>query len=170
VENFVGRKFYGIEEDQTAIDGNRKSKRRAKSRDTEETGETAQGVFDRRWLAGGAIYHRVSQGTRRQLSLSLLPSTKENIMATTTATQAQTNTAAGSGQADMAESMIRTIDESTIEATNISLFHILTLGSIGASLALFFAGKKQAGIFVGLWPPTFQALKAVADTNKNKGK
>lgn len=91
-------------------------------------------------------------------------------MATTTATQAQTNTAAGSGQADMAESMIRTIDESTIEATNISLFHILTLGSIGASLALFFAGKKQAGIFVGLWPPTFQALKAVADTNKNKGK
>ncbi len=91
-------------------------------------------------------------------------------MATTTATQAQTNTAAGTGQADMAESMIRTIDESTIEATNISLFHILTLGSIGASLALFFAGKKQAGIFVGLWPPTFQALKAVADTNKKKGK
>ncbi len=89
-------------------------------------------------------------------------------MATATATQAQTNTAAGSG--DMAESMIRTIDESTIESTNISLFHILTLGSIGASLALFFAGKKQAGIFVGLWPPTFQALKAVADTNKKKGK
>jgi hypothetical protein len=43
----------------------------------------------------------------------------------------------------MAESMIRTIDESTIEATNISLFHILTLGSIGASLALFFAGKSK---------------------------
>ncbi len=89
-------------------------------------------------------------------------------MATATATQAQTSTATGSG--DMAESMIRTIDESTIEATNISLFHILTLGSIGASLALFFAGKKQAGIFVGLWPPTFQALKAVADTNKKKSK
>ncbi len=91
-------------------------------------------------------------------------------MATTTATQAQTNTATGSGQTDMAESMIRTMDESTKEATGISLFHILTLGSIGASLALFFAGKKQAGIFVGLWPPTFQALKSVADTNKKKGK
>ncbi len=88
----------------------------------------------------------------------------------TTATQTQTSPTAGSGQMDAAESMIRTIDESTIESTNISLFHILTLGSIGASLALFFAGKKQAGIFVGLWPPTFQALKAVADTNKKKGR
>lgn len=44
-----------------------------------------------------------------------------------------------------------------------SLFHILTLGSIGASLALFLSGKKEAGIFVGLWPPTFQALKSVVD-------
>lgn len=86
----------------------------------------------------------------------------------TTATQAQARATAGSGQADAAESMIRTIDESTMESTNISLFHILTLGSIGASLALFFAGKKQAAIFVGLWPPTFQALKSVADTNRKK--
>jgi hypothetical protein len=69
---------------------------------------------------------------------------------------------------DAAESMLRTIDASTKSATGISLFHILTLGSIGASLALFFTGNKQAGIFVGLWPPTFQALKAVADTNKDK--
>lgn len=69
---------------------------------------------------------------------------------------------------DAAESLLRTIDQSTKEATGISLFHMLTLGSIGASLALFFSGNKQAGIFVGLWPPTFQALKAVADTNKDK--
>jgi hypothetical protein len=52
--------------------------------------------------------------------------------------------------------------------SRISLFHILTLGSIGASIALFFSGNKQAGIFVGLWPPTFQALKSVVDKNKNK--
>jgi hypothetical protein len=71
-------------------------------------------------------------------------------------------------QRDAAESLLRTIDASTKGATGISLFHILTLGSIGASLALFFSGNKQAGIFVGLWPPTFQALKAVADTNKDK--
>lgn len=71
---------------------------------------------------------------------------------------------------DAAESLLRTIDESTKSATGVSLFHILTLGSIGASLALFFSGNKQAGIFVGLWPPTFQALKAVADTNKDKDK
>ncbi len=88
----------------------------------------------------------------------------------TTATQAQTRATAESGQTDAAESMIRTIDESTKESTGISLFHILTLGSIGASLALFASGKKQAAIFVGLWPPTFQALKSVADTNKKKGR
>jgi hypothetical protein len=76
----------------------------------------------------------------------------------------------GATQRDAAESLLRTIDESTKSATGISLFHILTLGSIGASLALFFSGNKQAGIFVGLWPPTFQALKAVADTNKDKDK
>ncbi|MBA3711173.1 MAG: hypothetical protein H0W76_01845 [Pyrinomonadaceae bacterium] len=69
---------------------------------------------------------------------------------------------------DMAESMLRSIDHSTKQATGVSFFHILTLGSIGASLALFLSGKRTAGIFVGLWPPTFQALKAVADTNKNK--
>ena len=73
-------------------------------------------------------------------------------------------------QKDVAESVLRTIDRSTKQATGLSLFHILTLGSIGASIALFFSGKKQAGIFVGLWPPTFQALKAVADTNKEDQK
>jgi hypothetical protein len=73
-------------------------------------------------------------------------------------------------QKDVAESVLRTIDRSTKSATGISLFHILTLGSIGASIALFFSGKKQAGIFVGLWPPTFQALKSVADTNQEDKK
>ncbi len=71
---------------------------------------------------------------------------------------------------DAAESMIRTLDGSTKQATGVSLFHILTLGSIGASLALYFSGNRQAAIFVGLWPPTFQALKAVADTNKENRK
>jgi hypothetical protein len=83
----------------------------------------------------------------------------------------QTSTGTGGGQMaglDAAESMLRTVDESTQGATGISLFHILTLGSIGASIALFFSGNKQAGIFVGLWPPTFQALKSVVDKNKNK--
>jgi hypothetical protein len=80
------------------------------------------------------------------------------------------NQSADGGQKDIAESVLRTIDRSTKGATGISLFHILTLGSIGASIALFFSGNKQAGIFVGLWPPTFQALKAVADTNKEDQK
>jgi hypothetical protein len=87
------------------------------------------------------------------------------VQATATRTSQETNT---TGQKDAAESLIRTVDESTKQATGISLFHILTLGSIGASIALFLSGNKQAGIFVGLWPPTFQALKSVADTNKRE--
>ncbi len=73
-------------------------------------------------------------------------------------------------QADVVESTLRTVDQSTKQTTGISLFHILTLASIGGSLALFFAGKKSAAIFVGLWPPTFQALKSVADTNRENKK
>jgi hypothetical protein len=86
--------------------------------------------------------------------------------------QGTTGYQAGEGgvQKDVAESALRTIDKSTKKATGISLFHLLTLGSIGASIALFLAGKKQAGIFIGLWPPTFQALKSVADTNKEDRK
>jgi hypothetical protein len=94
--------------------------------------------------------------------------------AATKVTQGNTGTAnentamTTGGNKDVVESTLRTVDESTKQTTGVSLFHILTLASIGGSLALFFAGKKSAAIFVGLWPPTFQALKSVADTNKNK--
>jgi hypothetical protein len=71
-------------------------------------------------------------------------------------------------QTDRAEEVLKTIDNSTVDSTGISLFHILTIGSIGASLALFFTGNKQAGIFVGLWPPTFQALKSVVDKSNKQ--
>lgn len=77
--------------------------------------------------------------------------------------------AAGGASTDVAESMLRNIDQSTKQSTGISLFHILTLGSIGASIALFLSGKKEAGIFVGLWPPTFQALKAVTEKRNTSG-
>lgn len=90
--------------------------------------------------------------------------------ATPALNQGKTGFSATGEQKDVAESMIRTIDQSTKKATGISLFHILTLGSIGASIALFLSGKKQAGIFIGLWPPTFQALKSVADTNQEEKK
>jgi hypothetical protein len=99
-------------------------------------------------------------------------------MATAASKVTQGNTGTGnqntamtaSNSNDVVESTLLTVDESTKSATGVSLFHILTLASIGGSLALFFAGKKSAAIFVGLWPPTFQALKSVADTNKNKNK
>ncbi|HEX7174416.1 MAG TPA: hypothetical protein VF240_03930 [Pyrinomonadaceae bacterium] len=76
----------------------------------------------------------------------------------------------GGATKDVVESTARGLDQTTKQATGISLFHLLTLGSIGASIALYIAGKKDAAIFVGLWPPTFQALKAVADTNKEDKK
>lgn len=69
---------------------------------------------------------------------------------------------------DASESMLKTVDDSTKGATGVSLFHILTFGSIGASIALYLAGKRQAGIFVGLWPPTFQALKSAVDKSAKR--
>jgi hypothetical protein len=67
---------------------------------------------------------------------------------------------------DTVESTARSIDEKVKQSTGLSLFHILTLGSIGASIALFMAGKKNLAIFIGLWPPTFQALKAASQTKQ----
>lgn len=69
---------------------------------------------------------------------------------------------------DAVEKTARNIDEAVKRGTGLSLFHILTLGSIGASIALFIAGKKNLAIFIGLWPPTFQALKAASE-NKQGG-
>ncbi|HYP28007.1 MAG TPA: hypothetical protein VE262_14925 [Blastocatellia bacterium] len=67
---------------------------------------------------------------------------------------------------DMAERTARNLDTPVKNATGLSLFHWLTLGSIGASIALFAAGKKDLAIFIGLWPPTFQALKAASENKQ----
>lgn len=76
---------------------------------------------------------------------------------------------AAAATTDAAESILKTVDESTKGTTGVSLIHMLTLGSIGASIALYLSGKKSAAIFVGLWPPTFQALKSVVDKNSREG-
>jgi hypothetical protein len=70
------------------------------------------------------------------------------------------------GKPDAVERTARSIDESVKSTTGLSMFHILTLGSIGASIALYMAGKKDLAIFIGLWPPTFQALKAASQTKQ----
>jgi hypothetical protein len=80
----------------------------------------------------------------------------------------QTGTDTQTSKRDAAETMLKTVDGATQKSTGVSLFHILTLGAIGASVALFLAGKKSAGIFIGLWPPTFQALKAVVDKGNKR--
>jgi hypothetical protein len=69
------------------------------------------------------------------------------------------------GERDMAESMARNVDEKTMNVAGISIFHILTLASILGSIYLFMSGKKMEAIFVGLWPPTFQALKSATENS-----
>lgn len=60
---------------------------------------------------------------------------------------------------DPLESRIHAIDSAVADQTGLGLLNWLTLGSIAASIYLFASGKRQLGIFIGLWPPTFQALK-----------
>lgn len=60
---------------------------------------------------------------------------------------------------DVAESTIRRADERTREATGMSAMHLLTIGAIAASVGLYIAGRKQLAIFIGLWPPTLQAMR-----------
>lgn len=67
------------------------------------------------------------------------------------------------GDRDVAETIIGNIDRATTRTARTSIFHVLSLASIGASLALWFNGKKTEAIFVGLWPPTFEALKSAAE-------
>lgn len=59
-------------------------------------------------------------------------------------------------------------DRAVQENTGASLLHWLTMGSIAASIILFLTGRKQEGIFIGLWPPTFQALGAALRHNKHE--
>lgn len=63
---------------------------------------------------------------------------------------------------DRVESALRSIDERTAERAGVSLFHVLTLASIVGAIALFIKGRKLEGIFMGLWPPTFEALSSAA--------
>ena len=69
---------------------------------------------------------------------------------------------AGMG-ADKSEALGRTVDHAVTRKTGMSIFHILALMSIFASIALFFSGRKMEAIFVGLWPPTFEALKSATE-------
>lgn len=64
---------------------------------------------------------------------------------------------------DVSSTILRSVDRAGTRAAGVSLLRVLTFASIGASIALYLAGRRQAGIFVGLWAPTFEALKASLD-------
>ena len=67
---------------------------------------------------------------------------------------------------DTAETMLHTVDEKVKSTSGVSLFHILTAASIVGSIVLFLRGNKLGAIFVGLWPPTFQAFRAASRGKK----
>lgn len=47
------------------------------------------------------------------------------------------------------------------------LWYNLCFATIAASAALFLTGRKNLGLFVGLWPPTFAAMGNRAELNEN---
>jgi hypothetical protein len=64
---------------------------------------------------------------------------------------------------DRADRLARDVDEKATEMTGMSVFNMLTVASIVASIALFLSGRKMEAIFIGLWPPTFQALRSALE-------
>jgi hypothetical protein len=69
---------------------------------------------------------------------------------------------------DMAEAVLQRVDSGVKSKAGVSLFHILTGVSIVASVVLFLRGNKLGAIFVGLWPPTFQALKSASQNQEKR--
>ena len=69
-------------------------------------------------------------------------------------------------EADIAESLMHKVDEKVKSKSGLSLFHIATGLSIAVSLVLFLRGKKMEAIFIGLWPPTIEALKSASEHRK----
>ena len=68
---------------------------------------------------------------------------------------------------DMMDSTANEVENQSRRVTGASALHWATLISIGASITLFLAGKRELAIFVGLWPPTFQALKSNAEHSRS---
>jgi hypothetical protein len=63
---------------------------------------------------------------------------------------------------DRAEAALRMLDKGMSGKSRVSVFHVLTAASIVGAILLFLKGRKQEAIFVGLWPPTFEALRSAA--------
>jgi hypothetical protein len=49
-----------------------------------------------------------------------------------------------------------------LEQLPTSAYYMLVFGSIVLSAVLQLSGRQRAGIFVGLWPPTFATLALVS--------
>lgn len=64
-------------------------------------------------------------------------------------------------QKSLSDEALEELERQAEKSSGVSLFHALTLGSIGLSLYLYWiADRKMDGIFVGLWAPTFEALRS----------
>lgn len=67
---------------------------------------------------------------------------------------------------DLSDAVVQKIEKAAISRTGISPMAVMAVGSIVASISLFIAGKRELAIFVGLWPPTFFALKSAAERSE----
>jgi hypothetical protein len=63
----------------------------------------------------------------------------------------------------MVDANVRRIDEPGRRKIGFSVFHALSLASIGAAIVFFIAGRIDLAIFVGLCSPTIEALRAAAE-------
>ena len=64
--------------------------------------------------------------------------------------------------ADLGEAAVKKFDQQSMRKVGVGALHLLSLASIVGSLLLFLRGRKIEGIFMGLWPPTFEALSSAA--------
>jgi len=64
--------------------------------------------------------------------------------------------------ADLGATAVRRFDRQSMRKVGVGALHLLSLASIAGSLLLFLRGRKIEGIFMGLWPPTFEALSAAS--------
>ena len=82
--------------------------------------------------------------SRRRQKVSMMPATNVPVPET----------------GDVLEDTKNKIEQFSREKTGFSALHVLTIATIGVSIGLYLAGRKQLAIFIGLWPPTFQALRS----------
>jgi hypothetical protein len=110
--------------------------------------------------SGQAVWGRVMGGGRVR-TICRRSRLAEGSM-TQTYTQSEPGASSQIGP-DFAARTVGRVEKTVQKSTGASLLHLLAGASIVGSIALFIAGRKAEAIFVGLWPPTFLALRTAVE-------